>query len=69
MAKKKLITLAKELDFEFDYEYFDYMIETYINGQFSSCRTLFNDMKKEDQKMFIKYMGQSKTKEFYFNLL
>lgn len=32
MAKKKLITLAKELDFKTEQEYFDYMIDTHING-------------------------------------
>ena len=70
---KKLITLAKELDFTTETEYFDYLIESYINGQFTQCRNLFNAMKKEDKKEFIKYVDNSYTekdiKDFYFNLL
>jgi len=70
---KKLITLAKELDFTTETEYFDYLIESYINGQFTQCRNLFNAMKKEDKKGFIKYVDNSYTekdiKDFYFNLL
>lgn len=69
MAKKKLITLAKELDFNFEYEYFNYMVDTYINGQFSSCRTLFSEMKKEDQKSFIYQINDLEAREFYFKLL
>jgi len=70
---KKLITLAKELDFTTETEYFDYLIESHINGQFTQCRNLFNTMKKEDKKEFIKYVDNSYTekdiKDFYFNLL
>jgi len=55
MAKKKLITLAKELDFTTEHEYFDYIIESEINGQMSQVKELIQDMKKEDQKDFILY--------------
>lgn len=48
--KKKLITLAKELDFTTENEYFDYLIDCYMNGNFSSCRRLFADMKKKTRK-------------------
>ena len=73
MAKKKLITLAKELDFTTESEYFDYMIDTHINGQFTQCRNLFNDMSRANQKAFITYADNSlsdkKIRDFYFNLL
>lgn len=32
MAKKSLKTLCKVYEFENDYEYFDYIIESLING-------------------------------------
>lgn len=72
--KKKLITLAKELDFKTEHEYYDYMIETHINGQFTQCRNLFDAMKKEDQKSFLVYTRSNIDESrdvysFYFNLL
>jgi len=73
MAKKKLITLTKELDFTTETEYFDYMIDTHINGQFTQCRNLFNEMKLVDQKRLISYISTySKLHDvyvFYFDLL
>lgn len=70
--KKKLITLAKGSDFKNGFEYFDYLIDSYINGNFSQCEELFNAMKKDDKKTFVKYLkvgGLYKEYEFYFNLL
>jgi hypothetical protein len=77
MAKKKLLTLAKELDFTQDYEYFDYCIDSHFNGNRTQCRKLFAAMKQEDKKELIKYIDSNfpkksrcdDIKEFYFNLL
>lgn len=73
---KKLITLAKELDFTTEMEYFQYMIDSHINGNFTQCENLFKAMKKEDKKVFLNYMngeaqfnGHVKIRDFYFNLL
>lgn len=63
---KKLITLAKELDFKTEHEYFDYMIDSYINGQFGQCRNLFYALRKEDKKAFIRYCDVMEIREFYF---
>ena len=72
--KKKLITLAKGLDFTNGFEYFDYLIDSHYNGQFSQCKELFNAMRKDDQKHFLNYANVEfhNTPEiynFYFNLL
>ena len=73
MAKKKLITLAKELDFTNVTDYFDYLIDSHINGNFSQCRNLFNEMSRADQKRFISYVSTysklTDVYDFYFNLL
>ena len=73
MARKKLITLAKELDFSNESEYFNYLIDSYINGQYAQCKRLLKAMKKADQKYFLKYFEcYSTNKEiynFYFDLL
>lgn len=55
MAKKKLITLAKELEFETELEYFQYIFDSYFNGNLSQCKRLFAEMKREDQKSFVSY--------------
>jgi len=71
--KKKLLTLAKGLDFQTESEYFDYCIDSFINGNFTQCRKLFNDMRKQDRKELVNYihsMNQyTEIRNFYFNLL
>ena len=70
--KKKLIILAKEMDFKEVEEYFDYLIECHINGSFTSCKRLFSEMKKEDQKQFVRYIpmhGSERVYNFYFSRL
>jgi len=73
---KKLLTLAKGLDFETETDYFEYCINSHINGNFSQCKRLFEDMRQQDKKVFLNYMnGQAQfngyidTRNFYFNLL
>jgi len=70
---KKTITLAKELEFNTENEYFDYMIDSHVNGNFTQCRNLFNAMKKEDRKIFIMYISDREElkaiRNFYFELL
>lgn len=71
MEKKNLKTLAKELDFQSEYEYFEYCIDSYINGNFEQCKRLFSEMEKEDQKTLVT-MAAVYSKEigdFYFSLL
>jgi ferritin-like protein len=52
---KKLITLAKELEFETTDQYYYYILETKINGQSQQVRKLFNEMKKDDKLHFLNY--------------
>ncbi len=70
--KKKLITLAKQLDFSTETEYFDYCIDSHINGNFSQGKRLFLEMKKEDQKQFIRHCleyGSENIYNYYLDLL
>jgi len=50
---KLLKTLCKELDLEQDYQYFEYLIESKINGNYSQLREGFKAMKKDDQRTFL----------------
>ena len=71
---KKLITLAKELDFSTEEQYFDYCIDSHINGNFIQCEDLFEPMKVEDKERLIKYIMDTVTpvntiepiRSFYF---
>jgi len=74
--KKKLSTLVKEMEFNHVTEYFDYLIDCHTNGNFESCKRLFSEMRKEDQKAFVAYLngqaqfnGMLRVRNFYFNLL
>ena len=51
--KKKLINLAKELDFETEYDYYNYIIDSSINGQPQQVKQLYNDMSRKDRDYFI----------------
>jgi len=52
---KKIETLCKNLDLDSEYEYFDYIYESYINGQFTQVIELIEDMKKNDKKNALAY--------------
>jgi len=57
--KKSLIKLAAELDFQYEYEYFEYMVDSHLLGNFSQCRELFKDLRIKDRKSFIEYIQNS----------
>lgn len=77
--KKSLKTLAKQLDFNSEEDYFNYMADSYINGNFSQCKDLFNAMSKEDRKEALKWLKLNINYQvgeidgliynYYFNLL
>jgi len=72
-----LLSLAKKLDFTNESEYFDYCINSYLNGNFSQCKNLFKGMTRKDRKEFLSYISDSgmlpkdinQVYKFYFNLL
>ena len=51
-----LTALAKELDFEHSHEYFDYIIESHVNGQYSQIKDLYKAMDKRSRSEFILYL-------------
>lgn len=74
--KKNLLTLAKELEFNSEIEYFDYLIECHTNGNFEQCKKLFLEMRHNDQKGFLNYLngqayynGLLQVRKFYFDLI
>ncbi len=74
MARKKsILSLAKELDFSTESEYFQYCIDSYINGNKTQCKELFFRMAIDGQKQLLRFLlddaQQKEIYNFYFNLL
>ena len=71
--KKKLITLAKELDFSTEEDYMNYLIDCYLNGNLSSCDRRFLEMRKADRLRFVLYCEEhepaKEVHNFYFSRL
>ena len=55
--------LALEYDFEHDYEYYDYIIDSYINGQNKQVLDLFSKLDVNGKKEFIKYLNDSEYRQ------
>lgn len=51
--KKRAEALAKEYEFEFENEYYDYIVVSLINGQRQQVRDLFNQMHNDDKQYFL----------------
>ena len=50
---KYAVNLAKDYDFQGEDEYFDYIIDSMINGQRKQVRDLFNKMENSDKQNFL----------------
>ena len=53
MKRKYAEDLAKDYDFETRDDYFNYIVDSLVNGQRQQVRNLFNQMKSEDQREFL----------------
>lgn len=49
----KIETLLKQYEFEYPQQYYDYIIESYINGHKAQAIVLFSLMKEHEQKTFL----------------
>jgi hypothetical protein len=71
-ADKKMTALYKSLDFTSKEQYFDYCIESYINGQRSQCRELFKDLPRQYKHELIEHIrinaGNDEVHNFYVGL-
>ena len=72
----KLLTLAKKLDFTSEWEYYNYCLDSYINGNFSQCKDLFKAMNTKDRKGLIEHLKNGdknsidmECREYYISLL
>lgn len=54
MARQTIERLLKDYEFEHSHQYYDYIIDSYINGQRQQAANLFNQMQKFHQRFFMK---------------
>jgi hypothetical protein len=53
-----ILKLARELDFSTEEEYFDYIMESKINGQHAQARGLFHKMEPFEKAKFFDYVEE-----------
>ena len=56
MAKRTSKTAAQQCRYYEVDNIFEYMVETYINGNFTSFRRLYHELDKETRKDFIDFL-------------
>ena len=72
MKAKTIKQLARSLDFTTDFEMYEYFISCHMNGNFTSCRTLFGELTKQAKKDVLSFLlkeGFNSEYNFYFELL
>jgi len=63
----KLLSLAKKLDFTTEEQYFNYCVESYINGQIQQAKSLFKNMAKADKHQLISYIDNNMANDEIHN--
>jgi hypothetical protein len=73
---KALKTLIKAYGFTTDSEYFEYCINSYLNGNKQQAKELFKQMKLEDKRSFLLSFtefydnpSQQESYNFFINLI
>lgn len=61
--KKNIKTLAKELDFSTSSEYYQYITDSFINGNRSQVKALFNAMANENKCEYCQELAQGDPTE------
>lgn len=62
-------TKLKEYEFNTIEDYFNYIVESKINGNFSQVKNLLKELDKEQKKYFIQYLNiMDINKDEYINI-
>ena len=67
--KRYTKTLAQQNRFYQVDNFFQYIIETYINGYSLTCKVLFNELCKEDRKNFLLYLSSECNKSMIYEII
>lgn len=66
-TKKKILKAAKDLDFTNNKQLYEYMIDTYYNGQFSQLRKLWDKLPNENKHELITYVRDNHANDELHN--
>ena len=73
-AQTKMHRIVKAMDFDTTEEFYDYIVNSKVNGNTDQCCRLFKAMPKENRKEFLSYLADQVEKEnnghtVYYELL
>lgn len=59
----KTINLAKQYGFKTEYEIYDYLIDSYINGNLTQCKAIMKKLTKDARLEFMEYLKEFSNSE------
>jgi nucleoid-associated protein YejK len=68
-SQTTILKAAKELDFTTNEQLYEYMIETYHNGQFSQLKKLWQKLPKDNKHVLIDYVRDNYANDKLHNYL
>lgn len=69
MAKRRNNSVSQQCKFYEVDNIFEYMVETYINGNFSSFKELYHELNKDAQKDFIGFLFFEVNPQYLIEIL
>lgn len=69
MAKRTSKTAAQQCRYYEVDNIFEYMVETYINGNISFFRELYHELNKETRKDFIGFLFDEVSPQYRFEMI
>ncbi|MRX90133.1 hypothetical protein GKD33_21770 [Parabacteroides merdae] len=69
MAKRRSKTVEQQCRYYEVGNIFEYMVETYINGNFSTFRELYHELNKEARKDFIGFLLVECSPQYHIEIL
>ena len=69
MAKRSNKTAAQQCRYYEVDNIFEYMVETYINGNFSTFRELYHELNKEARKDFIGFLLVECSPQYHIDFI
>lgn len=64
---KKILKAAKELDFTSDQQLYEYIIDSWYNGNFNQCEKLFNGLPRDNKHELIRHIRDVYAKDELHN--
>lgn len=66
---RKQVKIYKDYDFNSLEEYYNYIIDSLINGNFSQVKNLYNKLNKENKKEFYSYCYNNDLMNTHYKII